>query len=508
MKNFKNTIDCPPRADAMIQSMRSVGYDICMAIADLIDNSISAHAKNVWIGQVWDGKNTIVYVLDDGKGMSEEEILNAMRLGSISPLEIREPDDLGRFGMGLKTASFSQCKLLTVKSKTKSGSETTRCWDLDFVDKVKEWKLLNCAYPQSENILKHLNSLKSGTIVLWENLDRVVNPENQTEEEAKYDFLRKIDELDHYLGMVFHRYISKNKIRIFIKNSSQGNDHSIKISPWDPFMTNHPSTLELSNEAHTIFGKSIKIRPFVLPHISKLNSKEHENAAGLKGWNAQQGFYIYRKERLIVSGGWLDLGYKAEDHYKLARIQVDIPNNMDNEWQIDVRKATAKPPDGLRKNLLRIAKLTREKACETYRYRGKIDQRKFDIRHQFVWLKSESNDKVRYSIDKNHPLVKYFLDNLSGDKKILQKLLSIIESTVPIETIIITNSEKPDSYYKNKEDLTTAHFPIIELFEEQLEIKILKGEAIETAFNILMTIEPFSHYPELIALKEKYESKS
>lgn len=506
MKEDDPPLKCPPRADAMIQSMRSVGYDIGMAIADLIDNSISAGAKNIWIGQNWDRIHSIISIMDDGKGMDEEVIFNAMRLGSMNPLDVRNPNDLGRFGMGLKTASFSQCRLLTVRSKLRSGLITTRCWDLDYVNTTKDWDLLIKAYPSSENYLDELNTLKSGTLVLWEKMDRLINQENQTDEEVKDDFLRKIVDISNYLGMIFHRYIGKGKLNIFIKNSDPNSKVINKVVAWDPFMSLHPATLELSNEAHTIFGKSIKVKPYILPHISKLNPGEHLLASGPKGWNAQQGFYIYRKERLIVSGGWLDLGYKAEDHYKLARIVVDIPNSMDHEWQLDVKKATAKPPDCLRKNFFRIAKLTRDKASEVYRFRGKVSQRKFDTAHQFVWKKNESGNKIRYIIDKDHPVIKSLLEQISSDKKTITKLLSLIESTVPIETIIITNSEHPDSNYSNKEYITSTKFPVKDLFEEQIEIYLKRGKSAPETFDQLLSVEPFNHYPELIALLENYEN--
>jgi len=131
---------------------------------------------------------------------------------------------------------------------------------------------------------------------------------------------------------------------------------------------------------------------------------DSRSAAGPKGWNAQQGFYIYRKERLIVAGDWINLGYKQEEHYKLARILVDIPNNMDKEWKIDVKKAIADPPDSLRKKFKRIAKLTRGYAASVYRYRGKIELRKHDKINRFVWLKKKNRGIVTYKVDKQHPI--------------------------------------------------------------------------------------------------------
>src|SRR5438445_5259280 len=161
-----------PRADAMFESMRAVGYSLEAAIADLVDNSISAGARNVWIDMNWAGPASSVVLSDDGRGMGEQSLKEGMRLGSISPLEVRDEDDLGRFGLGLKTASVSQCRLLTVRSKRVSGEEATRVWDLEYINRVKEWRLLKAAYPQTIPLLTRLDPAREGTVVVWQNLDR------------------------------------------------------------------------------------------------------------------------------------------------------------------------------------------------------------------------------------------------------------------------------------------------------------------------------------------------
>lgn len=504
MKTLLNkTQKCPPKADAMIQSMRAVGYDVSMAIADLIDNSITSAAKNVWITQHWDGLNSYIKIVDDGIGMNEEELFNAMRLGSTNPLDIRPPHDLGRFGMGLKTASFSQCKLLTVRSKSQENDTVTKCWDLDLVNDEEEWLLLTQAYVNSEPRLADLEGKKSGTIVLWENLDRLIDENEAGSEDSLDNFLRKMDYIQRFLGMIFHRYLERPKgIKIHM---SSGEKEFSRVEHWDPFLKLHAATQELSKEAHSIFGNSVSVRPFVLPHISKLESNEHKAAAGPLGWNAQQGIYLYRKERLIVTGGWLDLGYKLEDHYKLARIQLDIPNSMDKEWQIDVKKATAKLPDAFRKNLKRLAKLTREKAADVYRYRGKSAPRKYDRINCFVWKKIESNNKIKYQIDKKHPIVSDLISELGDKRSVGLKLMKLIENTVPVETIIINNAENPDSYETPKWSSESKDFPIKSWFFDQIELEKKRGLNIKESISKVMAKEPFIHYPELISTIEEYE---
>ena len=131
-----------PGAGALIESLRAVGYSLPTAIADIIDNSIAAKAKNIWLDFYWDGCDSRISILDDGVGMEEDVLSNAMRPGSQSPTDTRDPSDLGRFGLGLKTASFSQSRILSVVSKTSKGEKSRRCWDLNFVSKHNEWRLL------------------------------------------------------------------------------------------------------------------------------------------------------------------------------------------------------------------------------------------------------------------------------------------------------------------------------------------------------------------------------
>lgn len=497
--------DCPPRADAMIQSMRAIGYNLGMAVADLIDNSLAAGAHNAWVIQEWAGADSYMAVLDDGRGMVEDQLVEAMRLGSLNPLEERSPDDLGRFGLGLKTASFSQCRRVTVRTKTKGGRTVTRCWDLDVVNSAREWRLLKKVLSKSEKRLTFLDRTECGTIVLWEELDRVVEASDSDDKRAHDDFLRKIDSVREYLEMVFHRYLDfRGRLSIYICSPDTIDDASSKLRPWDPFVTNHLATQELSNEAVETFGSRIRVRPFVLPHVSKLSSLEHERAAGPKGWNAQQGFYIFRKERLIVAGSWLDLGLKQEEHYKLARISVEIPNSMDAEWKIDVKKAEAHPPDSLRDAFRRIAKITRERAADVYRHRGRTVARQHDRISRFVWKKVDKRGKVKYLVDRDHPIIEAILERNRDAKKDIGELLRIVESTVPIEQIVITNSEAPDSHLGSADSDLSASLK--EWFESLVLVHVHRGLSKAEAQKLVLSIEPFCTCPELIALVEEKQS--
>ncbi len=413
-----------------------------------------------------------------------------MRLGSISPLEVRDEDDLGRFGLGLKTASVSQCRLLTVRSKRVSGEEATRVWDLEYINRVKEWRLLKAAYPQTIPLLTRLDPAREGTVVVWQNLDRVVDTREPDDAEAKSEFNGKIHRVEQHLAMTFHRFMEDHP-RISLSINSQG------IDPWDPFLRYDPKTQELSEEALQIFGRSLVVRPFVLPHRSNLREDAHRNAAGPKGWNAQQGFYVYRNRRLIVAGSWLDLGFLQEEHFKLARILVDLPNTMDHDWQIDVRKAQAKPPAALSQSLKRIARISRNRAADVYRGRGQVVRRKHARDYELVWEQKIKHGKVYFKVNRNHPLIKEALALPDEISRELRAVIELIENTVPLDAIIIANTESGESIVHPDEwgapkDLESLGIALFKAF-------IAEGNTPEEALTRLTLTEPFDRLPAVLA---------
>lgn len=454
--------DVQPDASAMVESMRAHGYTLETAIADLIDNSIAADCRNVWLQFEWNGTGTWISVLDDGNGMSENELVNAMRLGSTSPLEERSAKDLGRFGLGLKTASFSQARRLTVRSKTKGGKYHLRRWDLDHLalPSTTGWQLLRFAHPDTGDQIHAIENqlLNSGTQVLLEVLDRVVGKTGDKASEEH--FVTLIARLREHLEMVFHRYLSagkKDKISIYINN--------ISLVGWDPFVRENKATQSICDERFpydpsTREYKDVVVKGFVLPHKDRFHESDqqktneaHRDAAGPAGWNAQQGFYLYRSKRLIVAGDWLGLGpgrngWKQEEHYKLARILVDIDNATDHEWQIDVKKSTANPPPPLRKWLEGLAKNVRERAKEVYSHRGGYGPRvQMGNQHsQQPWkYRKRGENSFSYRIDRNNPVLKALITSLPPhENHKLETLLRLLEETVPIQRIWIDTSENQD----------------------------------------------------------------
>jgi hypothetical protein len=482
-----------PRADSLIESLRAVGYSLATAIADLIDNSISAGAKTVRLDCIWDGNNSSIKITDDGVGMGEEDLVAAMRPGSRSPLEVRDADDLGRFGLGLKTASFSQCRRLTVRSRINNGATATRCWDLDYVKETQQWRLLSGVSPSTEERLASFDGQKQGTIVLWECLDRLIGEAEADDKDAQHRFLEIIEEVESHLGMVFHRFMTGPKpLKIFVN----GNRESNRVHPWNPFLDAHPATQQLSPDNIHFKQCVVSVHPFVLPHHDKLGAKEYDRSSGPRGWIAQQGFYVYRNKRLLVAGSWLGFPYTQEEHYKLARIQVDIPGTTDNDWNIDVKKSVARPPAPVRKHLRRIADITRKRAYDIYRHRGKLGVRQSAQPHVFAWKTIIRGGKTFYEINRDHPMVKSALDMSRERSDIVNALLRILEETVPIQTIWLDEVKTPGTHGHPFEQAPEKD--VLDVLCHVLEALIKSGVPRTESIKQLQMMEAFADYQHLI----------
>lgn len=483
-----NFEECPPRAEAMILSLRAFGYDLSMAIADLIDNSIFAGAKNIWIEYAWNDGMPWIRIMDDGSGMEEARLFDAMRLGTQSPLEERDSKDLGRFGLGLKTASFSQCKLLTVMTKTIDGKISTRFWDLDKVQTARNWLLGKTPNTDAMNLLSGINELRSGTIVLWQNLDRIDETSVTTAYNAEEVFLDKFITVKEYLEMVFHQFLEHHpkKINIFLGVA--------QCEPWDPYLRKNDFTQELSSEKYE--DSKVSVIPYVLPHVSKRSESESTHGSGPKGWNAQQGFYVYRNRRMIISGGYLNFDLKAEEHYKLARIKVNITNDMDHEWSIDVRKAVAIPPDRLKAELLRIAKATRQKAAEVYRARtGAVRRKGILPQTDDVWIKKKMGEKIFYKINQDNSVIKMILEEVDPKKGWTKKLFHVIENTVPHRLIIMDGLEHEDCHADFPEDMNQPPKELFDICFALYNKYRREGKTHAQASDLLCSMDIFSTHP-------------
>jgi hypothetical protein len=470
--------------------MRATGYDLETAVADIIDNSITAGARTVQIIISEEGRSSWIAIADDGAGMDETTLLRAMTFGGINPSDSRDPKDLGRFGLGLKTASLSQCRRLTVMTRAAKGEVLTRCWDIDVIEATGKWALLRAGQTPhlEQRFRRDLTTQKHGTVVLWEVLDRLGHEDGDAEIADRLQ--RAIPRLEQHLGMVFHRFIEEpGGLKILIGAEA--------VKPWDPFMRDEKALQMLGEETLEFDGRPITVRPYVLPHISKLTGAAHKRGAGPRGWADQQGFYIYRNRRLLVAGSWLRLGFVKEEHHKLARIQLDFPNDLDFAWDINVRKSRAVPPDALRADLKRIAQKTRTVATSIYRHRGASIERESG-RQVYLWQKKVKHGKVFYEINREHPAVASLLSRGSdnGGRAEVVRFLRMIEDTIPVPLILIDGSQEPENI---GDPATKKAPPELQQYFRSLYSTMCADRAPQEAFEQLAATEPFYRYPEMLA---------
>lgn len=478
------TTSAEPEASSMIETFRAIGYSIQAAVADIIDNSISAGAKNVWVDFEWKGSSTWLSITDDGIGMNNDELIQAMRPGSRNPNEERNSKDLGRFGLGLKTASFSQSRKLSVISRPAEQDAAYWTWDLDFVSQGGKWELIKYIPSGFED---RLDRMDSGTSVIWSDLDRLVKNLREEDKSSLDKFLYVMEQVKNHLAMVFHRFIEANRVKIFFQQRL--------VEAWNPYLFDNPATQKFPDEP--VQNNLVKIRGFVLPHKSKLDEDEFRKAAGPGGWNEQQGFYIYRNERLLLAGEWLGM-FRKEEHYKLARIMVDLPNSLDADWQIDIKKSVARPPIALRDQLKAYANKVRSQAVEVYRHKGKVLQHKYNSSAQFhpIWQERVRGGKRIYEINRDHPYLKTLLEASVSKPAELNNLLRFIEETVPVPLITIKESEQPEMQSQPFEQ--AGQELVKQAMLRMYQNLIQEGKSTDRAKAIILNIEPFNLFPHFI----------
>ena len=491
--------NAPPHAGSMLESLRGLGYAPTTALADLIDNSIAANSSTVSICLEWGGAESWVRIIDDGDGMDDAALEAGMRLGASDPRVERAASDLGRFGLGLKTASFSQARRLTVASRQNGGPIVCLRWDLDLIGQESgaEWPLFEGPAPGSEYLLSPLNQMEHGTVVLWEKLDRIV-----TDGFVATDMIELVDRIDSHLAMIFHRHLEgqKPELRLLL------NDRPVK--PWDPYLTGHPSKAYESPEYRLLHTAGVNVQCHVLPHRDMLKTAEQEIAAGSMGWTQQEGFYVYRNKRLLLAGGWLGIGdggrpWPRDEAHRLARIRLDIPNSADAEWKINVLKSAASPPVRLRPQLHRLASETRDIAKRVFAHRGHIapvtGRRISGVAE--TWQVRRSAQGAFYRIARDHDLVASVLSRAGSLKPDILALLRLIEETVPVQRIWLDTAEDkeiPRTGFSGAPDNEVME-TLSSMFEALVKFR---GLSPDEACERLGRTPPFDRYLDLISALE------
>jgi hypothetical protein len=460
-----------------MHSLRSIGYTTHAAIADLIDNSLGAGATRIDIDFAHT-PHAFVSIIDNGMGMSRDELLRAMRYGSRDPREVRLGDDLGRFGLGLKTASLSQCRRLTVAT-LRDDELSIAVWDVDECERRRCWWLLT---PQSSAIsaelIEALRANGHGTAVIWENLDRLLGNSTANTRRALDDTMAAA--ADH-LALTFHRFL----------NGSLGRRVSITMNglplpTLDPFLEGHQRGQALHAEQFPIDGHIVSVAPFVLPYPSKLKAADLEKSGGRERLKVGHGFYIYRGGRLVVPGGWFRI-VPADDLVRLARIRVDVPVELDHIWKVDVRKATAEPPPALRDHLKRIVGQAATRSRRVYTHRGSPVR---DTSHVAIWQRHDLRDGLAaWKLNREHPLVAAACKE-GASAATVRTLLDMAERLLPIHDIHIhLTNDLPVDEIGELDDLEDLAEQFLHAFDEDEETR-------SRLLATLHLIEPFSREPE------------
>lgn len=434
-----------PSAARLLESMRDIGYSFESALADIVDNSISAGASRIEIGNdVHPESGPYLVVLDNGRGMSPRELTQAMQHGSRSPRETRADGDLGRFGLGMKTASFSQCRQLTVVSR-KDGELAARCWDLDMVVEKDEW-ILRLLDEDEIGRLPFVDQIgASGTLVLWQKLDRLDAWDDHPDQ--IYAALNQMfSSARSHLALTFHRFIEPDpgdppgEIAMFINGA--------EVEAVDPFarhMTPNSDAHEV--EILRMGSGEIIVQGFTLPHHQRLTiGQVHALELGASMIETQ-GLYVYRARRLVSAGTWLGMARRAE-LTKLLRVRVDVPTSLDAEWSIDVRKSRMRIPSAARTRLRPLVEKMTESARRPYTYRG---TRQAAASGLPLWERVEERGKLRYEIRRNHPLIED-LQRATGTRASVDAVLLAIESTLPLETLFSDVASTPQAVRQGEID--------------------------------------------------------
>lgn len=496
MSKFKENI---PQADMLMGSMRSMGYSFEAAIADVIDNSISAqcsYVKLLFPSTYTDIK--AVGVLDDGVGMSADTLFEAMRYGSSDSSEERDENDLGRFGLGMKSASMSQCRILTVVSK-RDNVCCCYTWDYNITCEQKRWIVIEHTLKEIEALpyIDELKAIKTGTLVIWQDFDVI----EKSNDGRVFDFFNEQkDSLNKYLGLIYHRFLSdtkKRKLKIYINNG--------QVKPLDPFLESHPKTTAKKSRTIEIndsngFERLVTIKPFILPYASDLSDKDKQLIGGIENLRSKQGFYIYRNKRLIIWGTWFGMKPRAE-LTKNARIRVDIPNTLDDIWGINIMKQKAIIPKSIQHRMKKTVLEAMEISVAKQTHRGRRENIE-DL--DYIWDRMEGRNKTYfYQINRDNKVFKMIREKMSDEDFIyLDMLISEIEKNIPINQMYIDKSNEAIFVEEDNDrfdEVFQLGITMVDLIKETRPF----AEIIED----LMKSEPFCRYQKVqSALLKHYEN--
>jgi hypothetical protein len=467
-------IDLTPHASSTIDLMRFNGYSTISALADIIDNSLPALAKNISIRIEGDSLEDLTFIIkDDGIGMTHDELIEAMHLSTKDFKTERDKSDLGKFGFGLKSASFSQCKKLTVISKKNESIKNAMRWDLDFVKENNNWSIDHLPKEELDSFQaeKLIDDFEHGTVVVWTNCDRVLNQTMSKDDNQKY-LADMIVELRMHLSLIYHKYLNKG-LKISIND--------LEIEPMDPFCqkgnVGQRSTIQFQEEI-IIDEKKITIKGYLLPHVTKLGGEKREKSISLNGdLLSNQGLYFYRVDRLISWGSWHGLLKKTEAN-KLARIDISIGNDLDYLWNIEIKKSSFSIPFVVKAKIRDLMKKVSQQSNRVGVRRLSQPGKENDF-----WKRILNKDTKSYSyeINKTNPIIEDIINNNNIEKDVAYQLLTLVEKTIPINFI---KNDVAQNDYKYQNELKMDNELEESIIEQAHELKQL-GLAFEKYASVV-----------------------
>lgn len=413
-------------AKALLNGIRAIGYSFSTAVADIIDNSISAEAKMVNI--YFDPITAVPFfcILDNGCGMDFSDLNNAMLLGSDRSDKKECELELGRFGLGLKSASLSQCREFTVVSK-KADEINAISFDLDVIEEYNKLylKVLTKSEMSKLPYIEMLETYESGTSVIWNKFDKIESTAKSFED----SFRSIVSEAKKHVEFVFHRFY--DTVEIYFNNK--------RIERRDPFLLGSFGRQQTGRTVSIAIANSvITVTPYTLPFANSLTSEEKALLGNPKSIYDDQGFYIYRNKRLISWGSWMHMGVRSELN-KLARIQVDIPSSLDDVWTLDVKKSSAKIPDIIKNQIKASVEDSVIRSKRTTKFPG-VKEQTPKLR---IWNRIDEHEgRIRYQINRSIPAI-VALESVLGnaEKELFETVLSQIECYFPKYTVYNDNLE-------------------------------------------------------------------
>ena len=465
----------------MIDVLGHSGYTFNFAIADLIDNCISAHAKNIKIYFDLSSDEPFLCIADDGDGMNKKDLKNAAVIGFRDINASREIDDLGRYSTGLKSATRSFCDDVIICSKVRGSYVNSIEIDYKHIVNSQNWEAYELNQCEFENIIN-----EHGTIVVCKSLnfsDNISLNEN---------LFKKIDELEKSIGHIFGKFILDKKVRISLKVKGS---NEIIIKGWNPFRVIENKSTKVVFKKDVIYkGENISFKIYILPTFENLSKIDREYMEG-NGLINQEGFYIYRNNRLIKEGGWLDLtGISLDAKSIYSRIEVNIPSNLDKEFKINFSKNSLEIPEDLIPTFIEVAKKAKKESNQNYNYRKHPEIKRGTRKEQDrVWKSTKSDGALVLSINTEHPLIKELSKKIGVNE--LKKLCNLISKSLPISTIQAQTTTS----------ISYTEAELFDLMEEMYNSLLSQGNDINTIKSKMASTEPFKD--EIILLINFFEKK-